>query len=179
MMAMTHTAIADLVTPGRIILMLKAADEQRIIRALSRVAAAETGLSEEAVLHAVLAVRRLTAFGVGRGVAIPHGILRGISAPVGTFARLKCPAHFGAADGRLVDLVFLLLVPEPAAGTLLPLLARVARRLRDRDVLRHLRAGSSAEAAYAVLATDAWRAHPHPGKAPPPSPTKQRVDFAE
>jgi PTS system nitrogen regulatory IIA component len=176
---MSRVPIADLVTADRIIPMRKAADEQRVIRTLSRVAAAEAGLSEEAVLRAVLAVRRLAAFGVGRGVAIPHGIVRGLSAPVGTFARLKCPADFGAADGRLVDLVFLLLVPEAEAGTLLPLLARVARRLRDRDVLKHLRVGFSPEAAHAVLTTDSWRAHPHPAKMPPPARTKQRVDFAE
>ncbi len=43
-------------------------------------------------------------------------------------------------------LVFLLLVTEAEADMLLPVLSRVVRRLRDREVLKHLRAGSSAEA---------------------------------
>jgi PTS system nitrogen regulatory IIA component len=154
--------IADVIAPERIVPQLKAANAQRAIAALSRLVAAEAGISELDVLLSVRAAQRLTGFGVGRGVAIPHGVVGGLSAPLGAFARLKTPIEFGAADGRPVDLVFLIAAAPAQPATLLPLLARVARRLRDREVLKHLRAECSAEAIYAVLATEAWRPHVPP-----------------
>jgi nitrogen PTS system EIIA component len=155
---MSPLRIADVIAPERILPALKATDEQRVLRALSRSVVAGSGPPEETVLRALDAVQRLTAFGVGRGVAIPHAAVSGIAAPVAAFARLRSPVDFGAADGRPVDLVFLLLVPRAKPGVLLPLLARVARRLRDREVLKHLRSECGAEAIHAVLTTEAWRA---------------------
>jgi PTS system nitrogen regulatory IIA component len=89
-------------------------------------------------------------------------VVSDLARPLGAFARLKTPLEFGAADGRPADLVFLLAGAGAQPATLLPLLARIARRLRDREVLKHLRAGCSAEAIYAVLATEAWRAQAGP-----------------
>lgn len=154
---MSEVRIAELLTPERVLPMLRAAGAPAVLRALARHAAAEIGLHEEAVLDAICAQRRLTAFGVGRGVAVPHALLGGIAAPTGAFARLRHLADFGAADARPVDLVFLLLVPAAEADRLLPLLASVVRRLRDREVLKHLRGGAGAAASFAVLTTESWR----------------------
>jgi PTS system nitrogen regulatory IIA component len=154
---MLQVRIAELITPERIVPMLRASGKAGVLRVLSRLAGREAGLNDEALLHCILQMERRTAFGVGRGVAVPHALMDGISEPVGAFARLKHPVDFRAADERLVDLVFLLLAPRAESDMLLPVLSRVVRRLRDREVLKHLRAGSSAEATYAVLATDSWR----------------------
>lgn len=160
---MSRIQMADLLTPERIVPMLKAADKQQVIEKLSSLAAAQTGLNEECVRRAVLSCEDLTTFGVGRGIAIPHGLVGGITGPVGAFARLKRPVDFGAADRRPADLVLLLLAPKTEAGILLPALSCVARRLRDREVTKHLRAVTSAEAAHVILTTDSWRGHdPHP-----------------
>ena len=149
--------MAALLTPERILPMLRAAGAPAVLRVLARLAAAETGLHEETVLDAIRARGRLTAFGVGRGVAVPHALLGGIAEPIGVFAHLQNPADFGAADARPVGLVFLLLVPAAEAHRLLPLLASVVRRLRDREVLKHLRGDAGAAASFAVLTTEAWR----------------------
>jgi PTS system nitrogen regulatory IIA component len=154
---MLQVRIAELITPERIVPMLKASGKAGVLQVLTRLAGREAGLNEEALLHCILQMERRTAFGVGRGVAVPHALMNGISESVGAFARLKHPVDFRAADERLVDLVFLLLAPKADADMLLPVLSRIVRRLRDREVLKHLRTGSSAEAAYAVLATDSWR----------------------
>ena len=59
---------------------------------------------------------------------------------------------FEALDSQPVDLVFLLLAPEAAGADHLKALARVARLLREPDVVRKLRDSRDAEALYAVLA---------------------------
>jgi PTS system nitrogen regulatory IIA component len=105
----------------------------------------------------------LTTFGVGRGVAIPHGTVPGIAKPLGAFARLKRPVDFGAADGCAADLVFLLLAPESDPSILLRALSCVARRLRDREVVEHLRVETGTDAIHVILTSDSWRGHdPHP-----------------
>ena len=70
----------------------------------------------------------------------------------GLFARLERPIDFEALDGQPVDLIFLLLAPETAGADHLKALARIARLLRDPDVVKKLRQSSDAEALYAVLA---------------------------
>jgi PTS system nitrogen regulatory IIA component len=134
-----------------------------VIEKLSCFAAARTGLDEELVRRALLMREDLTTFGVGRGIAIPHATVPGISEPLGAFARLKRPVDFGAADGRVADLVLLILAPEKDPGILLRALSCVARRLRDREVAKRLRAETNTEAAHVILITDSWRGHdPHP-----------------
>jgi PTS system nitrogen regulatory IIA component len=160
---MSRIRMADLITPERIVPTLNAVDKHQVIHKLSCLAAAHTGSDEAAVRRAVLSREDLTTFGLGRGIAIPHAILGSICKPFGAFARLNRPIDFGAADGRPADLILLLLAPETDAGILLPALSCAARRLRDREVAKRLRAETSAEAAHLILTTDSWRGHdPHP-----------------
>lgn len=160
---MARIQMADLITPERIIPGLDARHKDQVITKVTQVIAPTIGLNVELVRRAVLTGENLTTFGVGRGIAIPHAVVAGIANPIGAFARLERPVDFGAYDGRLADLVFLLLAPETDVRTLLPALSCVARRLRDREVAARLRAEDSAEAAHIILTTDCWRGHdPYP-----------------
>lgn len=159
---MLRIRMTDLITSERIIPTLRAADKRQVIEKLSRLVARDIGLNKELVRRAVLACEDLTTFGVGRGIAIPHAVVAGIAEPIGAFARSQRPIDFGAADGRPADLIFLLLAPDTNPGLLLPALSCVARRLRDREVTRRLRAEASAEAVHAILMSDSWRGEdPH------------------
>jgi len=165
---MSVIRMADLITPDRIVPALHARNKQQAVAKLSRLAAAKTGLNEDAVREAVLTREDLTTFGLGRGIAIPHAIVGGIREPVGAFASLRRPVDFGASDGRHADLVFLLLAPATHAGILLRALSCVARRLRDREVAKRLRAETKSDAAHVILTSDSWRednAHSGPTRA--------------
>ncbi len=154
---MSRIQMSDLVTPERILPTLGAIHKRQVIEALSRFAAAQTGLPKTIILRAVQTSEGLTTFGVGRGIAIPHAVVGDISRPFGAFAHLKRPVDFGAADGRPADLVFLLLVPETVPGILLPALSCVARRLRDPEVAKRLRSATRAEAVHLLLTSNSWR----------------------
>jgi PTS system nitrogen regulatory IIA component len=91
----------------------------------------------------------LTTFGIGRGIALPHAIVPGLAKPLGIFGRLTPPIDFMAADGRLADLIFLLLVP--GRHILLPALSCVARRLHDDDAAGRLRVEDSREQIHLIL----------------------------
>jgi PTS system nitrogen regulatory IIA component len=108
-------------------------------------------MPERDIFDVLLQRERLGSTGLGQGVAIPHGKLRGLKRIVGLFARLAEPIDFDAVDGLPVDIVFLLLAPEGAGADHLKALARISRLLRDGTAVEKLRASRDAAALYALL----------------------------
>ncbi len=144
-------ALADLLQQDAIIPALKANSKKQLLQELAAKASKLTGLPEREIFDVVLQRERLGSTGVGNGIAIPHGKLASIKSIVGIFARLEAPVDFEALDDQPVDLIFLLLAPEGAGADHLKALSRIARVLRDQDLVAKLRATDSASAIYAFL----------------------------
>ncbi len=147
--------LSDLVAPNAIIPALKVNNKKQAIQEISARAAELTGQNERTILEILMQREKLGSTAVGNGVAIPHGKLAKLGRLFGLFARLERPIDFDALDGQPVDLVFLLLAPEPAGADHLKALARVARLLRDPENARKLRESRDASAIHAVLAMPA------------------------
>lgn len=90
--------------------------------------------------------------GLGQGIAIPHGRIKGLKEAHGAFLRLATPVQFDAPDGLPVGLVFVLLVPEAANEHHLQLLSELAQMFSDKGFREQLTAASDAAAAYALFA---------------------------
>lgn len=98
------------------------------------------GLSSAQIRDALLLREQLGSTGLGQGVGIPHGRLKGLKQVAGMFFRLAKPIPFDAPDNRPVDLVFFLLVPEQSTEEHLQLLSELAQGFSDpafRDDLRN------------------------------------------
>ncbi|MGN6550719.1 MAG: PTS IIA-like nitrogen regulatory protein PtsN [Pararhizobium sp.] len=145
-------ALADLLAQDAVLPALKANSKKQLLQEISAKAAEVTGLPEREIFEVILQRERLGSTGVGNGIAIPHGKLTSINRIVGVFARLETPVDFEALDDQPVDLVFLLIAPEGAGADHLKALSRIARVLRDNDVVAKLRASTTAPAIYALLA---------------------------
>ena len=144
--------LTDLVAPNAIVPALKVNGKKQAIQELAAKAAKLSGQNERLIFETLMQREKLGSTGVGNGIAIPHGKLPKLERLFGLFARLDRTIDFEALDGQPVDLIFLLLAPEAAGADHLKALARVARLLRDGDVVRKLRDSRDAEALYAVLA---------------------------
>jgi PTS system nitrogen regulatory IIA component len=144
-------ALADLLQQDAIIPALKANSKKQLLQELAAKASKLTGLPEREIFDVILQRERLGSTGVGNGIAIPHGKLTSVKSITGIFARLEAPVDFEALDDQPVDLVFLLLAPEGAGADHLKALSRIARVLRDQDLVAKLRATASATAIYAFL----------------------------
>src|ERR1041384_4951482 len=144
--------LTDLVAPNGIIPALKVNGKKQAIQDLSGRAAKLTGQNERVIFETLLQREKLGSTGVGQGIAIPHGKLPKLDRLFGMFARLDRGIDFESLDGQPVDLIFLLLAPEGAGADHLKALARVARLLREADVLTRLRETRDADALYAILA---------------------------
>ena len=144
-------ALADLLQQDAIIPALKVNSKKQLLQELAAKASRITGVPERDVFDVILQRERLGSTGVGHGIAIPHGKLTSITTITGVFARLDTPVDFEALDDQPVDLVFLLLAPEGAGADHLKALSRIARILRDPELVAKLRATESDTAIYTFL----------------------------
>jgi PTS system nitrogen regulatory IIA component len=144
-------ALADLIAQNSVLPALKANSKKQLLQELAAKASEVTGLAEREVFDVILQRERLGSTGVGNGIAIPHGKLASLDKIVGVFARLDQPVDFEALDDQPVDLVFLLLAPEGAGADHLKALSRIARVMRDSDMVAKLRATDNAASLHAFL----------------------------
>ena len=143
--------LSDLLTPDAILPSLHAQSKKQVLQEVCAVAARLTLRSDREIFDTLLQRERLGSTGVGHGVAIPHGKLRGLDRLVGVFARLARPVDFDSLDDQPVDLVFVLLAPESAGADHLKALARIARILRDPAMAQKLRTAQDASGIYSVM----------------------------
>lgn len=98
-----------------------------------------TNISATEISRCLSDREKLGSTGLGVGVAIPHGRLKGLKVPMAGFYRLNAPIDFKAPDNEKVDIAIILLVPEQATQKHLDLLSEIAQLLSDgarRDALR-------------------------------------------
>lgn len=93
------------------------------------------GLSRALVTDSLFSRERLGSTGLGHGVAIPHGRIKGLKAPMAAVFQLAQPIGFDAPDDIPVNLLIFLLVPEAATQKHLEILSEIAELLSD-NVLR-------------------------------------------
>lgn len=144
-------ALADILHPEGIIPALRVQSKKQLLMELATAASKVTGIPEREIFDVVLQREKLGSTGVGGGIAIPHGKLKQLGKITGVFARLETPVDFEALDDQPVDIVFMLLAPEGAGADHLKALSRIARALRDQDLVARLRASDTVSALSACL----------------------------
>jgi nitrogen PTS system EIIA component len=100
----------------------------------------------------LFARERLGSTGLGHGVAIPHGRIKGLKNPLAALVRLAAPIAFDAPDDEPVDLLIVLLVPEAATQRHLEILSEIAEMLSDSDLREKLKTESDPAALHALIA---------------------------
>ena len=149
--------LTELLAPERVRLPLVSTSKDALLRELVELAVADRGPEVvEAVLASVRERERDLTTGIGAGLAIPHGRSASVQSLVAAAGVCATPVAYDALDGEPVELCFLLVGPESAAGAHVRALARISRLLRDeavRDAL--LRAPNAAAFLDAVRASEA------------------------
>ena len=137
--------------PDAVLPQLKVNNKKQLLQELSRKAAALTGASEETVFTTLLERERLGSTGIGKGIAIPHGKIEGLSRVYSIFVRLERPIPFDAIDEQPVDLVYMLLAPAGAGADHLKALAKVSRLLRNGAMCEKMRGASTEDAILSLI----------------------------
>lgn len=136
---------------SRIIASLAARSKREVLVELATAVAGR--FPEYAVddLCAILLEREsLGSTGVGDGIAIPHGKLKGLREVVLWVGRSIDGIPFDSHDSKPAHLFFLLLAPEDAPSAYLKTLARLARALKTPQIRARLMAAPDSEALAAI-----------------------------
>lgn len=96
------------------------------------------GLSRALVTDSLFSRERLGSTGLGHGVAIPHGRIKGLKSPMAAVFQLAQPIGFDAPDDIPVSLLIFLLVPEAATQKHLEILSEIAELLSDANLREQL-----------------------------------------
>ena len=130
--------INQLLPPENILLDLDASSKKRVFEQAGLLFENNQGIANSTVFDSLFAREKLGSTGLGRGIAIPHGRIKGLKEASGAFLRLTTPVAFDSPDGIPVNLLFVLLVPELATEQHLQILSELAERFSDsqcRDAL--------------------------------------------
>ena len=111
------------------------------------------GLSRALVTDSLFARERLGSTGLGHGVAIPHGRIKGLKSPMAALFQLASAIGFDAPDEQPVNLLIFLLVPEAATQKHLEILSEIAELLSDAPLREKIKANTSAEDLHRMIAT--------------------------
>lgn len=132
--------ISSLLDPGRIACHQTTTSKKRSLELMSQLlSGALPGFSDGELFDSLVGRERLGSTGLGHGVALPHGRLNGLDAPIGAFVTLETAVDYDAIDDQPVDLLFALLVPEQSTEEHLQILARLAAMFSDAELCRDLR----------------------------------------
>lgn len=149
--------IAKLLPPANIILDLDVTSKKRVFEQAGLLFENNQGIARSTVFDSLFARERLGSTGLGQGVAIPHGRIKGIKDAIGAFVRLSTPVPFDAPDGQPVSLAFVLLVPEQATERHLQILSELAQMFSDKALRDRL--ASDPDTASLHQHITAWQPH--------------------
>jgi len=113
-------------------------------------------IARSQVFDSLFAREKLGSTGLGQGVAIPHGRIKGLRDAVAAFVKTQAPIPFDAPDGQAVNLIFVLLVPERATDLHLQLLGELAQMFSDKSFREQLQNSDDPATIHQLFAN--WKA---------------------
>jgi len=132
---------------------LKAKNKRGVLAELSEIFTLGPNKVDSKLMVDVLMEReKLGSTGIGDGIAIPHGKLKGLDTLLLSFGRSREGIDFESIDSKPVHLFFLLMAPESSTGQHLKALAKISRMLKDERFRSELMSARSAEGLFKAIA---------------------------
>lgn len=136
-----------------VVLDLDVSSKKRAFEQVGLIFENNCGIARSTVSDNLFARERLGSTGLGHGVAIPHGRIKGLKAPLAAFVRLKEAIPFESPDGQPVNLLIFLLIPDNVTQQHLEILSEIAEMFSDQAFRDVLTASDDAAAVHARLVT--------------------------
>src|ERR1700743_3280965 len=130
--------LAKLLPLENVVLGLAVTSKKRVFEQAGLIFENQHGIARSVVTDNLFARERLGSTGLGEGVAIPHGRIKGLKQPLAAFVRLQEPIAFESPDGQPVSLLIFLLVPEQATQQHLEILSEIAQLPSDSEARERL-----------------------------------------
>ena len=123
--------ISKILTSECILLDAESTSKKRVFERVGILFENTQNIARSQVFDSLFAREKLGSTGLGQGVAIPHGRVKGLRDAVAAFVKMETPIPFDAPDGLPVNFIFVLLVPERATDLHLQILGELAQMFSD------------------------------------------------
>lgn len=147
--------LASILSPSQVLAQVDVTSKKRAFEEAGLLFENLHGLSRALVTDSLFSRERLGSTGLGHGVAIPHGRIKGLKAPMAAVLQLSSPIGFDAPDEQAVSLLIFLLVPEAATQKHLEILSEIAELLSDAPLREQLTVCADSQQLYELIA--AWK----------------------
>ncbi|WP_163934557.1 PTS IIA-like nitrogen regulatory protein PtsN [Paraferrimonas sp. SM1919] len=126
--------------------------KKKVLELISRTAAIKTSdVTAQQFFEALINRERMGSTGIGNGIAIPHGKLDNLKAPIAVLIKCDHAIEFDAMDNKPVDILFALFVPTEDCQAHLSTLSQVAQLFGDKSITKKLRRAQDNEQLYQVI----------------------------
>lgn len=143
--------ILDVLPKDAILADLKAQDKKGILEELVEPISRLKAVNREELVRVLMERERLGSTGIGSGIGIPHGKLRGLDGLALGFGLSRKGVDFESMDNRPTHIFFLLVTPENSTGLHLKLLARISKILKHDPFRERLLKAADREEIYAII----------------------------
>ena len=143
--------LASILSPAQVLVLVDVSSKKRAFEEAGLLFETLHGLSRALVTDSLFSRERLGSTGLGHGVAIPHGRIKGLKSPMAAVLQLAQPIGFDAPDEQAVSLLIFLLVPEAATQKHLEILSEIAEMLSDASLRDKLVHSSDAAELYGLI----------------------------
>ncbi len=147
--------LSQILPPSQVQVSVEATSKKRAFEEAGLLFENLHGLNRALITDSLFARERLGSTGLGHGVAIPHGRIKGLKAPMAAVFLLRSPIGFDAPDEQAVALLIFLLVPEAATQKHLEILSEIAELPSDSALREKLKSSTDAAALHQLIAS--WR----------------------
>ena len=144
--------LAAILPASNVLVDVDATSKKRAFEHAGLVFENQHAIARATVTDNLFARERLGSTGLGHGVAIPHGRIKGLKNPLAAVLRVQQPIPFDAPDDAPVGLLIFLLVPEAATQRHLEILSEIAEMLSDRELRERLKTEPDAAAVHQLIA---------------------------
>ena len=143
--------IAPLLPTSHILLDVEMGSKKRLFEYIGQLFGSELGVAPQLILDSLMAREKLGSTGLGQGIAIPHGRIKGLKSATGVLIRINPAMHFEAPDQQPVKLVFILFVPMQATDLHLQILGELAQLFSTKTLRDALLTSADAESVLNLI----------------------------
>jgi len=143
--------ICQLLSPTSTQCCDKTTSKKKVLEKVSQMMADTIDCKAKSIYESLLSREKLGTTALGEGVAIPHARVNNCQCATAVFLLLDKPIDYDAPDGKPVDIIFAILVPENADKVHLQHLSKIAKLLSDNQTISQIRHAHCDEALFEIL----------------------------
>tara|TARA_B100000378_G_C17905662_1_gene364284 strand:- start:138 stop:590 length:453 start_codon:yes stop_codon:yes gene_type:complete len=143
--------LPKLVTEKFILLNQESNNKKNVLELISSYLQKEIKIKKDIIFESLYAREKLGTTALGNGVALPHARIDSLKTTQTLLLQLGSGIDFDAVDGKKVDVIFVLLVPNVNSDSHVKMLAEIAAILDNEQTVKKIRKAKKTQEIISIL----------------------------